>query len=408
MLVSGSEDFNLLDRLAEEFAERVRRGDRPTLKEFTDRYPDLADAIRELFPALDKVERADGHRQGDGGADDSLGANLPLSKVGDYRIVREIGRGGMGIVYEAEQISLGRRVALKVLPRQMSSDRMILERFRRESRAAARLHHTNIVPVYEVGQDGDIRFYAMQFIQGQGLDKVISELRRLRDLSGSEPKIKEAALRQSVRPRPEHSDQGLVGAGICQGGEVSPVLQSILIGRFDPDGRFAARAEASEAMLARAVRRVPTTHPGTGVTRRTDEADPVLARTEEAESVTVRLPISPLHPHPTAPGLSSTASPSSTSAILPGPTQLSSAESGRRQIFRSLATHRPAGRRGPRVRARARHRTPGHQAVELAPGHRRGGVDHGFRPGQGGRRRADADRRHPGHDSLHGPRTVSG
>ena len=337
MLVSGSEDFNLLDRLAEEFAERVRRGDRPTLKEFTDRYPDLADAIRELFPALDKVERADGHRQGDGGTDDSLGANLPLSKVGDYRIVREIGRGGMGIVYEAEQISLGRRVALKVLPRQMSSDRMILERFRRESRAAARLHHTNIVPVYEVGQDGDIRFYAMQFIQGQGLDKVISELRRLRDLSGSEPKIREAALGQSMRPRPEHSDQGLEGAGISRGDEVSPVLQSILIGRFDPDGRFAARAEASEAMLARAVRRVPTTHPGTGVTRRTDEADPVLARTEEAESVTVRLPISPLHPHLTAPDLSSTASPSSTSAILPGPTQLSSAESGRRQIFRSLA-----------------------------------------------------------------------
>ena len=76
----------------------------------------------------------------------------------------------MGVVYEAEQISLGRRVALKVLPRQVSSDRMVQERFRREARAAARLHHTNIVPVFEVGQDGDVRFYAMQFIQGQGLD----------------------------------------------------------------------------------------------------------------------------------------------------------------------------------------------------------------------------------------------
>ena len=359
MLVSGSEDFNLLDRLAEEFAERVRRGDRPTLKEFTDRYPDLADAIRELFPALDKVERADGHRQGDGGADDSLGANLPsrarLADSPDHvRRDRPRGRHGDRRLQVPSRISPGPPGGdLKVLPRQMSSDRMILERFRRESRAAARLHHTNIVPVYEVGQDGDIRFYAMQFIQGQGLDKVISELRRLRDLSGSEPKIKEAALRQSVRPRPEHSDQGLVGAGICQGGEVSPVLQSILIGRFDPDGRFAARAEASEAMLARAVRRVPTTHPGTGVTRRTDEADPVLARTEEAESVTVRLPISPLHPHPTAPGLSSTASPSSTSAILPGPTQLSSAESGRRQIFRSLAA-RSAGRSPGASRSRMR------------------------------------------------------
>ena len=89
----------------------------------------------------------------------------------------------MGVVYEAEQISLGRRVALKVLPRQSARDRTTLERFRREARAAARLHHTNIVPVFEVGQDGDVRYYAMQFIQGQSLDAVIDELRRLRGRS---------------------------------------------------------------------------------------------------------------------------------------------------------------------------------------------------------------------------------
>ena len=80
--------------------------------------------------------------------------------------MREIGHGGMGVVYEAEQISLGRRVALTVRPRQVSSDRTVRERFRREARAAAKLHHTNIVPVYEVGQDGDVRFFATQFIQG--------------------------------------------------------------------------------------------------------------------------------------------------------------------------------------------------------------------------------------------------
>ena len=93
----------------------------------------------------------------------------------------------MGVVYEAEQISLGRRVALKVLPRQVSSDRLVQERFRREARAAARLHHTNIVPVYDVGQDGDVCFYAMQFIQGLGLDAVITELRRLRERGRSDP-----------------------------------------------------------------------------------------------------------------------------------------------------------------------------------------------------------------------------
>ena len=74
----------------------------------------------------------------------------------------------MGIVYEAEQISLGRRVALKVLPRRASGDRMVLERFRREARAAARLHHTNIVPVYEVGQDEDVRFYVDAVHPGSG------------------------------------------------------------------------------------------------------------------------------------------------------------------------------------------------------------------------------------------------
>ncbi len=103
--------------------------------------------------------------------------------MGDYRIVREIGHGGMGVVYEAEQISLGRRVALKVLPWQVARDRTSLERFRREARASARLHHTNIVPVFEVGEDGEVRYYAMQFIQGQSLDAVIDELRRLRSRS---------------------------------------------------------------------------------------------------------------------------------------------------------------------------------------------------------------------------------
>lgn len=103
-------------------------------------------------------------------------------QIGDYRIVREVGRGGMGIVYEAKQISLGRRVALKVLPRHLVGDQKVLERFRREARAAARLHHTNLVPVFEVGQEGEVAFYAMQFIEGQGLDRLIEELRRLRGL----------------------------------------------------------------------------------------------------------------------------------------------------------------------------------------------------------------------------------
>ena len=87
----------------------------------------------------------------------------------------------MGVVYEAEQVSLGRRVALKVLPGHLAGDGTASERFRREAKAAARLHHTNIVPVFEVGRDGEVAYYAMQFIRGQGLDQIVEELRRLRE-----------------------------------------------------------------------------------------------------------------------------------------------------------------------------------------------------------------------------------
>jgi formylglycine-generating enzyme required for sulfatase activity/tRNA A-37 threonylcarbamoyl transferase component Bud32 len=100
--------------------------------------------------------------------------------LGDFRILREIGRGGMGVVYEAEQVSLGRHVALKVLPKDPSRDERTKRRFEREARSAARLHHTNIVPVFGVGEDAGRLYYVMQYIQGQALDDVLLELRRLR------------------------------------------------------------------------------------------------------------------------------------------------------------------------------------------------------------------------------------
>jgi serine/threonine protein kinase len=102
-----------------------------------------------------------------------------LQQLGDYRILREVGHGGMGIVYEAEQLSLARHVALKVLPRQALADPKTKKRFEREAKAAARLHHTNIVPVFGVGEQDGLPYYAMQFIQGMGLDKVIEELAQL-------------------------------------------------------------------------------------------------------------------------------------------------------------------------------------------------------------------------------------
>src|SRR5262249_26602979 len=125
----------------------------------------------------------------------SAGSNLNLSvdkskdlaitsttapELRGFRIIREIGRGGMGVVYEAEEEVLGRRVALKVLPATADMDQRKVERFKREARAAAKLHHTNIVPVFGVGHQGDRHFFVMQYIEGQGLDAVVRELRQLK------------------------------------------------------------------------------------------------------------------------------------------------------------------------------------------------------------------------------------
>ncbi len=92
-----------------------------------------------------------------------------------------IGRGGMGVVYRAQQESLGREVALKVLPATALVTPEHVLRFKREAQAAARLHHTNIVPVHGVGEDQGVHFYVMQYIAGQGLDAIIAELRESRE-----------------------------------------------------------------------------------------------------------------------------------------------------------------------------------------------------------------------------------
>src|SRR5438046_495824 len=104
------------------------------------------------------------------------------------------GRGGMGVVYEAVQLSLGRRVALKVLPFAAALDAKQLQRFKNEAQAAAQLHHTNIVPVYAVGEARGVHYYAMQLIEGQNLADLIAQLRR----QDEAPTLTQPAL-----PRPE-------------------------------------------------------------------------------------------------------------------------------------------------------------------------------------------------------------
>ncbi|MBI1913775.1 MAG: protein kinase [Planctomycetes bacterium] len=187
---SSASDPNLVGQVVAEWRERLRRGERFELDEYTARYPTIADELRDLFPALVMIEDLKGE-VGDLTGSVAAGSVQPgsqvLERLGDYRILREIGRGGMGIVYEAEQESLGRRVALKVLPGGAMLDEHQQKRFQREAKAAARMHHTNIVPVYGVGEHEGMLYYVMQFIQGLGLDEVLTELRRLHEARGGSP-----------------------------------------------------------------------------------------------------------------------------------------------------------------------------------------------------------------------------
>src|SRR5262245_5416752 len=160
----SSSERDPVEQLADEFLARYRQGGRPALTEYTERYPQWAERIRKLFPALVLLEGArpqTGEATGPDVGGLALAQEHRLERLGDYRILREVGRGGMGIVYEAEQISLGRHVALKVLPSKALLDPRHLARFQREAKAAAHLHHTNIVPVYGVGEDAGLHYYVM-------------------------------------------------------------------------------------------------------------------------------------------------------------------------------------------------------------------------------------------------------
>lgn len=171
-----------LRELAQEIDRRRRHGEQPALAEYRRRYPHLGGELDALFSASGATEA--GAAPGDATwtyLPGPLGGEPWPQRLGEYRILRELGRGGMGVVYEAIQEPLGRHVALKVLPAANRMEPTMLERFRREAQAAARLHHTNIVPVFGVGEHEGMHFYAMQFIRGRGLDTVIRDLRRSKD-----------------------------------------------------------------------------------------------------------------------------------------------------------------------------------------------------------------------------------
>lgn len=169
-------DHDPLDVLADDFAERLRRGETPTVAEYAEAHPELAAEIRELFPSIQMMEQLASQRQQLRAASKSHPRQLASDpeRLGDYRILRRIGQGGMGIVYEAVHESLDRHVAVKVLLPHLAVSEQHVARFVREAQAAARLHHTNIVPVFGVGQDQGYHYYVMQLIVGEGLDRLLA------------------------------------------------------------------------------------------------------------------------------------------------------------------------------------------------------------------------------------------
>ena len=138
-------------------------------------FPDIAHLLRDLLPTITTMQQW-GRRSNDVGGDGSPRGLSDHKPLGDFRIIREIGRGGMGVVYEAEQMALGRRVAVKVLPFAALLDPRQLERFKTEARAAAMLKHPNIASVHAVGCERGVHFYAMEFIDGCSLADVIRSI----------------------------------------------------------------------------------------------------------------------------------------------------------------------------------------------------------------------------------------
>jgi serine/threonine protein kinase len=208
----------------EQYLAAVESGEKPNRQAFLARHGEIAEALAECLDGMEALHEAavspnqtlclakGGKGGGQGISDTALmgtGECQPEAPLGDFRILREIGRGGMGIVYEAVQLSLGRRVALKVLPFAAALDAKKLRRFTNEAQAAAHLHHNNIVPVYAVGAERGVHFYAMQLIEGQSLSALIEELRK-HQTSGqpieSRPPL--SALTGPYLPDPPLEDEG--------------------------------------------------------------------------------------------------------------------------------------------------------------------------------------------------------
>jgi serine/threonine protein kinase/WD40 repeat protein/tetratricopeptide (TPR) repeat protein len=244
---------SVVGAIVESFLVRFRAGDRPSLAELATHHPELADQLLEIIPALVELERLA----------DSTGSFTKLARdqadepttdypasLGEFKILRRIGGGGMGEVFEAEHQSLKSRVALKLMQSRFRNDPKFLRRFHLEARSAAALHHTNIVTVFDYGEQDGICYYAMQYIDGQPLDRVLDDIRRLRAEEGHprarEPEVAGASATDlTTRSIAQNLITGQFLTGLAPGlADVETRPSGRTTNRPDHSGRTSARPKS--------------------------------------------------------------------------------------------------------------------------------------------------------------------
>lgn len=217
---------SLLGQLVDDYLQRLAGGERVDCEEYALAHPEIATLIRQTFPLLSMI------RESSAGV--ALGDKPDLSssrRLGDFQLLHELGSGGMGFVYEAEQLSMGRRVALKILPLAGALQQKSLQRFRNEVRAAAMLDHPHIVSVYSIGEERGVHYYAMQLIHGQTLAEVIGKLSQplssesplngntiSRILSADHPVPSSSSLESTCDIGAENDDQSARGSASTRAG----------------------------------------------------------------------------------------------------------------------------------------------------------------------------------------------
>jgi len=169
-----------LELALSDYMQAIRFGQAPDIEDIARKMPHLADQIRDLFPLVGNLERWRSDKE-----IECLRRNVPkefpFDKLGDYRLVRELGRGGMGVVFEAVHIASQQSVAIKLLPWRFAADMAIWkDRLRREAATIAALRHPHIVQIFSFSEDQGYPYYAMQLVDGVSLDKIIRQLRKQR------------------------------------------------------------------------------------------------------------------------------------------------------------------------------------------------------------------------------------